>query len=107
MGGESVWGWRYGLMVVVIMRFVRMPLMHVVMGTMLARVGMVVRTVAFPMLMRVFVFMPVFMGMNMFVLVGVLAYARMFVFVLVFVGMLVGMFMVVFMVAFHENLLLR
>ncbi|UJX41511.1 hypothetical protein K9F62_02085 [Desulfovibrio sp. JY] len=70
--------------------------------------GMLVFVRAFPraVLVGMLVLVFMFMGMDMDMLVGVLADAGMLVFVLVFVGMLVAMVMVVFVVALHDGCLL-
>jgi hypothetical protein len=88
-----------------LMPFVFMARMHVLMGAVLAGVGMVVDSVSSPMFMGVLVFVHVLVGMDMGMCMGVLARAGMLVFVYMFVRMLVGMLMMVFMVAFHEGLL--
>lgn len=57
------------------------------------------------MVMGMLVFMAVFVGMDMFVRVAVLAYPGMLVFVRMLVGMLMGMLVVVLVVTFHGRLL--
>lgn len=78
-----------------------MPLVYMIMRAMFFAMVMIVNIFARRMLMGVLVFMFVFMGMDVTMLVTVLSYAG----VLVFMGMLVGMVMVVFVVAFHSVLL--
>lgn len=86
------------------MGLAHMPFMDVLMGTMLSRVLM-----DFPAILvrvRVAVFVFVLVGMDMNMLVGVLAYFGMLVFMLVFMLVLVGMLVVMLVIVFHGNLLL-
>ncbi|MFU2207956.1 hypothetical protein [Solidesulfovibrio sp. C21] len=86
---------------ITIVSFGSMPLVYMIMRAMFFAMVMIVNIFARRMLMGVLVFMFVFMGMDVTMLVTVLSYAG----VLVFMGMLVGMVMVVFVVAFHSVLL--
>ncbi len=82
-----------------------MPLVYMIMGAVFFAMVVIVNTFARLMLMGVLVLMFVFMGMDVAMLVAMLAYAGVLVFMFVFMGMRVGMVMVVFVVAFHSVLL--
>lgn len=88
-----------------VVSFGSMPLVYMIMRAMFFAMVVIVNTFARRMLMGVLVFMFVFMGMDVTMLVTVLSYAGVLVFMFVFMGMLVGMVMVAFVVAFHSVLL--
>lgn len=84
------------------MRLALMPLVHVVMGAVLAVV--LVRVGSFPgsMIVGMLVLMHMVVGMLVRVFVAVLAKAGMLVLMLVFVGMLMAVLVAVFVVALHK-----
>ena len=89
----------------VLVGFVFVALVDMVMGTVLARMRMLVPGVAALVVVGVLMVVAVFMGVGVRMLVAVLAHAGMLVFVFVLVGMLMRVQVMVFVVAFHGSLL--